>query len=50
MHLVILADLPNKLAEGLVDIDPLLSRGFDEFAAKVFGEITALWKTKEISN
>jgi hypothetical protein len=49
MHLVVFADLPNELAEGLVDVNPLLSGGFDELATKVFGEITTLWKTKEMS-
>ena len=40
--LVVLANLTNKLAERLVDVDPLLGRGLDELAAKVLRKITAL--------
>ena len=41
-YLVVLPDLTDKVGEGLVDVDALLGRGLDEFAAEVLREVTAL--------
>jgi hypothetical protein len=40
--LVVPANLPHELIEGLVNVDLLLGRGFNELAAKVLGEVLAL--------
>lgn len=42
LFLVILPDLPNKVMESFVDIDPLLRRRLNELASKVLREITTL--------
>jgi len=41
--LVVLSDFSNECTESLVDIDSLLGRRLDKFAAKVLGEITPLY-------
>jgi len=42
MYLVVFADFTDKVAECLVDVDPLLGRGLDELASKVLRKISAL--------
>ena len=42
---VVLANLPDEVAKGLVDIDALLGRCLNELAAKVFGKVAALYTT-----
>ena len=41
-HPVVLANLPNEVAECLVDVDALLGRRLDELAAEVLRKITTL--------
>lgn len=41
-HLVILSDLADKVREGFIDVDALFGGCFDEFTAKVFGEVATL--------
>jgi len=42
-NLVILPDLPNKVMESFVDVDPLFRRGLDELASKMLCEITTFY-------
>jgi hypothetical protein len=41
-YTVVFPDLTDEVREGLVDIDALLGRRLDEFAAKVLCEVTTL--------
>lgn len=49
-HLVVFPDFPYKVGESLIDVDTLLSRGLDELAVKVLGEITTLCVTRHQSS
>jgi hypothetical protein len=40
--LVVSADFTDNVVEGVVNVDAGFGRGFDEFAAKVLGEVLAL--------
>jgi len=42
LFLIVLADFPNKVAEGLVNVDTLLGGGLDELAAEMFCHVSAL--------
>lgn len=41
-HLVVLPDLPDELAERLIDVDAVLRRGLNELAAEVLRKVTTL--------
>jgi hypothetical protein len=42
--LVVSADFTDNVVEGVVDVDARFRRRLDEFAAKVLGEVLALWR------
>lgn len=44
IYLVVLPDLTHEITKCLVHVDTLLSRGLNELATKMFGEVAALWQ------
>ena len=42
LYLVVFPNFAHELAEGLVNVNPLLGRSLDELAVEVFGEVAAL--------
>ena len=45
-NLIVLPDLTDEITEGLVNVNTLFCGCFDELAAKVLGEIAALWQRR----